>query len=276
MLCHHPPVSSRARAACAAIAAWFLTSLPAHAAPVLNIGPVTVFSGSSSPGNPVGTWTLGDKDWTYVADSGNWSGIEYIQLTENVLPSLRSHQFLVSNLSGYASPLTLSLGYHVHINDADGPGWMFLDVNLGVNTSGATVDVWKDVYGSLADFNAHTGTGTGTLAALHSQNGSLAAAVTFSVGLTDLWIRDTIQLSSPGGQLSSFGNTLRELNVPELNPASCGGAVALLMGSLGLLECSVRRRRPERQNTFGTNRPPRHRFRWSSAATCPVVSRASR
>ena len=183
-------------------------------------------------------------DSTCSPNSGNWSGIEDILLTENILPSLRSHQFLVSNLSGYSSPLTLKLGYQVHVNGADGPGWDFLDVNLGVNTSGSTVDVWKDVYQSLADFNAGTTPGSGTRAALHSHDGSLASPVTFSSGLTDLWIRDTVQLSGLGGQLSSFGNTLREVpaHTPEIDPASCGCVVALLMGSLGLLECRVRRR----------------------------------
>ena len=240
MMCTGLAGRTRGAAACAAM--WFLLSAPAGAGPFLNIGPVTVFSGSSSPGNPVGTWTLGDKDWTYVNDSGNWSGIEDILLTGNILPSLRSHQFLVSNLSGYSSPLTLTLGYQVQVNGADGPGWDFLDVNLGVNTSGSTVDVWKDVFQSLADFNAGTAPGSGTLAALHSHDGSLASPVTFSSGLTDLWIRDTIQLSGLGGQLSSFGNTLREVHTPEIDPASSGCVVALLMGSLGLLECRVRRR----------------------------------
>jgi hypothetical protein len=240
MMCTGLAGRTRGVAACAAI--WLLLSATAGAGPFLNIGPVTVFSGSNSPGNPVGTWTLDDKDWTYLTDSGNWSGVEDILLTENILPSLRSHQFLVDNLSAYSSPLILTLGYQVHINGVDGPGWTFRDVNLGVNTSGATVDVWKDVYGSLAEFDAGTTPGSGTLASLYSHNGSLASPVTFAAGLTDLWIRDTIELSPIGGQVSSIGNTLREVNIPEIDPGSSGGVVALLAGLLGLLERGVRRR----------------------------------
>jgi hypothetical protein len=205
----------------------------------LDIGSVNTFATSSSGGNPTGTWTLEDKDWTYLDSTGTWTGVEDIQLTTNFDPGVFSHQFLVTNLGSYHSPQTLTLGYQVHINGSLGPGWTFYDVRLGVNTSGATVDVWKDIYYSLADYTANTGTGTGTVK-LHSLDGSLAPAEVFPPGLIDLWVRDTVTLSGVGGSLSSFGDTFRQ-SVPEIDPNSFASAFALLIGSLGLLERRTRR-----------------------------------
>jgi hypothetical protein len=58
-------------------------------------------------------------------------------------------------------------------------------------------------------------------------------------GLTDLWVRDTIILSS-GGQVSSVNNTFRS-QVPEIDPNSFGTALATVVGSLSLLERRARR-----------------------------------
>jgi len=64
----------------------------------LNIGSVNTFATGSSVGNPVGTWTLGDKDFTYLSSTGTWTGVEDIQLTTNFNPLIFSSQFLVTNL----------------------------------------------------------------------------------------------------------------------------------------------------------------------------------
>jgi hypothetical protein len=208
----------------------------------LNIGTVTTFQTSSSLGNPTGVWTLEDKDWTYLSDSGNWTGIEDIQLLTNFNPLIYSHQFLIDNLSGYSSPITLQLGYQAHINGSTGPGWSFYDARMGEDTSGATVEAWQDVYGSLTDFNANTTPGSGTLMTHYSLNGSLPPAGLFPTGLLDIWVRNSIVLSNPGGQISSVSDTFRQVNVPEIDPTSFGSALSLLFGAFGILERRTRRR----------------------------------
>jgi hypothetical protein len=72
----------------------------ADAAPIVEvtIGSMNNFQTSSNVETP-GKWTLGDKDFFYLSRSGSWSGVENIQLTANNDPLLKTHQFLVSNLS---------------------------------------------------------------------------------------------------------------------------------------------------------------------------------
>jgi hypothetical protein len=186
-----------------------------------------------------GTWNLGDKDWTYLSRSGNWQGFESIELLENFDPSLQSHQFLVSNMSSYNSPQTLSVGYQVHINGNAGTQY-FYDARMGENTSGATVLVWQDIYGSLIDFTNNTAPGSGTLMTHLSTNGSLPPAGLFPPFLIDIWVRNTVTLSGLGGQISSMGDTFRQ--VPEIDPTSFGSALSLLFGAFGILERRTRRR----------------------------------
>jgi hypothetical protein len=208
---------------------------------LLNIGSVNTFATGSSAGNPAGTWTLGDKDFTYLSSTGTWTGVEDIQLTTNFNLSIHSSQFLVTNLGSYNSPQTLTIGYQVHINGSLGPGWMFQDARMSETVSGARVDVWQDIYGSLAAFNANTAPGSGTLMTHQSTDGSLPPAGVFPSGLIDIWVRNTVTLSDPGGSLSSMGDTFRQQLVPEIDPNSCASVLALVMGSLGLLERRARR-----------------------------------
>lgn len=202
----------------------FGAAAPAVAGPFLDIGTVAEFAAG-------GEFTLGDKDFRYLDDSGNWTGIEDIQLTANADPDVLSHQFLIDHLAGYSSPITLVLGYQVHINGT-GVAQYFRDVFLDAIVSTGTVDVWKDVYASQDDYDANTAPGSGTWA-LYSLNGSTDFEV-FPIGLTDLWVRDTIKLTG-AGQVSSVANTFRQ-SVPEIDPRAIGGGLALVLGALALLE----------------------------------------
>lgn len=202
---------------------------PATAGPYLDIGSVATFAAG-------GEFTLGDKDFRYLDDSGNWTGIEDIQLTANADPDVLSHQFLIDHLAGYSSPITLVLGYQVHINGT-GFAQYFRDVFLDAIVSTGTVDVWKDVYASQDDYDAKTAPGSGTWA-LYSLDGSTDFEV-FPIGLTDLWVRDTIKLTG-AGQVSSVANTFRQ-SVPEIDPQAIGGGLALVLGALALLERRFRR-----------------------------------
>lgn len=203
----------------------FGAAAPAVAGPFLDIGTVAQFAAG-------GEFTLGDKDFMYLDDSGNWTGIEDIQPTANANPAILSHQFLIGDLAGYSAPITLVLGYQVHINGTGVAQW-FRDVFLDSIVSSATVDVWKDVFDSEADYSANTAPGSGTWA-LSSVNGSTDIEA-FPIGLTDLWVRDTIKLSGVGGQISSTANTFRQ-SVPEIDARAIGGGLALVLGALALLE----------------------------------------
>ena len=225
-----------------ALAFALLAGGSAHAG-YLNIGTVNTFATSSNFANPTGTWTLEDKDWTYLSDSGNWTGIERVQLLTNFNPLIYSNQFLIDSMSGYSSAITLQIGYQAHINGSTGPGWTFYDARMGEDTSGATVEVWQDIYGSLSAFNANTTPGSGTLMSHYSLNGSLPPAGLFPTGLLDIWVRNTVVLSDPGGQISSMSDTFRQVDVPEIDPSSFGSALSLLLGACGILERRSRRRR---------------------------------
>jgi hypothetical protein len=111
---------------------------------------------------------------------------------------------------------------------------------MGENTSGATVLVWQDIYGSLTDFTNNTAPGSGTLMTHLSTNGSLPPAGLFPPFLIDIWVRNTVTLSGIGGQISSMGDTFRQ--VPEIDPTSFGSALSLLFGAFGILERRSRRR----------------------------------
>jgi len=223
---------------------------PAVAGPSLTIGNVNTFKTSSSGTNPTGTWTLGDKDYTYLTSSlitgtsgtTGWRGFENIEIKENTNPAFFNHEFLIDNLSDYNTTGTsLFLGYRIHINGSQGPA-TFRDVALSQINSGNTVEVWKDVYGSAADYANNTGAGTGTLAKFYfnSVTAIVPPTVAMPAGLTDLWIRDTFLLS--GGSLSSLNNTIgQKLGVPEIDPQSFASVLAIVTGALGLFERRARR-----------------------------------
>lgn len=222
----------------------------AEAGPELTIGNVNTFKTSSSGTNPAGTWTLGDKDYTYVGSSpistgtgapSTWRGFEQIKILENANPSLFSHQFLIDTLSDYRTGESLFLGYRVKINGNDGPR-TFANVSLSQIFSTQTVEVWKDVFTTEAQYNANPGVNNGTAAKLYfnSSSGTVPLAATLPAGLTELWVRDTFLLSSPGGSISSLNNTFVQTNVPEIDAGSIASALAMVAGALGLLERRVR------------------------------------
>ena len=204
------------------------------------IGNVDTFSkGSDGKGAP---WTLGDKDWSFLDATGDWTGAEKITLTINGTPSLLKHGFVISSLSAYQGPITLELGYLVKINGADGPS-TFASVLLDSSYGNPTTDVWKDVYTSYDDFLNDTHNDPWWV--LHSQNG-VPDFTTFTGGLTELWVRDRIELSTTG-QLYTINNDFAQTAVPEIDPNSFASALAVVMGGLSLLE--RRARRGGRQST---------------------------
>ena len=231
-------------------------------ATTLTIGNVKSFKTGNTPGNLPGTWTLEDKDWTYLSDSGNWNIVsgtgtispEVIVLSTNFSTNFAANSFSVGNLDGYhmpnpSTPLELQIGYQVHINGTQPLGpWTFLSSDMGQNFLTKKLEVWQDIYGSLADYNANTTPGSGTLSTRKSTNGSQDSDQFFSPGLIDLWVRNTIKLSAgptggAEGGISSMSDTFIQTNVPEIDPNSFGSALSLALGALAVLERRARRLR---------------------------------
>ena len=215
----------------------------------LTIGNISTFASGSNLAIPAaGSWILGDKTWTYLDQTGGWDGQEQIKLTTNADPLLLTHEFLIDNLSTLhmtagppSLPLEAQLGYQVHVNGAAGPGYTFYDARMGELVTGATVEVWQDIYGSLTDYLANPLPGSGTLMKHYSLDASNPPAGLFPAGLTDIWVRNSLKLSAPGGGISSINDTFRQA-VPEIDPTSFGSALSLLFGAVGIFERRTRRR----------------------------------
>ena len=189
-----------------------------------------------------GTFTLGDKDWTYLSDNGNWTGIEEITLSENANQSLSQHSLSYSQLQGYSSPLTLVFSYSVKINGANGPQ-TFFDARTNQNYLNSLATTTKEVYDSYNNWLNSTNNLTPLQISVDNVN---PLATILPSGLTELWVRDTIVLSGQGGSLNELSNTFSQ--VPEIDPNSFGSALTLVIGSLALLE---RRSRSLRQAILG-------------------------
>ena len=99
--------------------------------------------------NPV--QTTGDKQFTYLTQSGRWSGAEFLTLSSNI--PLNSHSLSIDGLSAYVGPFTLSVGYELPITN---PSYCFQSISLDVNASGTTTLVTKDILDTFASFTPGT------------------------------------------------------------------------------------------------------------------------
>lgn len=207
--------------AVAALMVAFLIPATPSSGGQLTIGSVRDFMTGSNAGNPAGTWTQGDKSFTYLSGIGSgWNGTEQIQVTDSPGPMI--HTFAIGNLGGYTNT-QLSLRYHLHVDD---PNFRVDAVALDVLHLIDGDSVTKNVYGD-SGFSQ-------LLASLVSVNGS---AVGFaSLGLrSDLYVEDVITLTG-NGLVNGIGNTYQQAAVPEIDMASLAAVCPFLMGCLALLE----------------------------------------
>jgi hypothetical protein len=206
---------------------------------ILQIGNVLTFSSGSTAGNPAGTWTLDDKSFTYLSQSGfvmtGTGGEETIRLVDSLIGNV--HSFSLQNLGDLPNGATYTLGYRV---DVVQPSPYFLStVALDTVHLVDTVTVYKDVFSSFSLFDAAAGNvGGGNLAALSSLNGAPAGPVGLAGSPTQIWVRDTIVLGA-FGELDGVSNTFTQA-VPEIDPGSAAPVLALVLGGLAFGE---RRRR---------------------------------
>ena len=161
------------------------------AAPV-QAGTVPIGTMATWAANPV--QVNGDKTFTYLSDSGNWNGSEYVYLSSNL--ALESHS-LGMLLGDYTGPKTLGVSYKVDITSP----YVFKSVAVDQDHTGDNVDSYKDVFGSEADWAFYTTPGAGTLATLHAVNNVVPGDVPLPQ-LQTIWIRDTITLDATGSVLS--------------------------------------------------------------------------
>lgn len=207
-------------AAAALVAAFLITAAPLSAGQ-LTIGSVNDFMTGSNAGNPAGTWTQGDKSFTYVSSLGSgWNGTEQIQVTDSPGPMI--HTFAIGNLGGYTNA-QLSLRYHLHVDDP----------NFWVNA--VALDVLHLIDGNTITKNVYSDSGfSQLLASLVSVNGS-AVGFTSLGSQTDLYVEDIITLTG-SGLINGIGNTYQQAAVPEIDMASFAAVCPFLMGCLALFE----------------------------------------
>jgi hypothetical protein len=187
----------------------------------------STFIGSISDWAANPAQTTGDKLFTYLTQSGSWSGAELLTLSANI--PLDSHSLSIDGLSAYVGPFTLSVGYELHILSDH----TFKNISLDVNASGTSTMVTKDIFNTFEAFATGTAPGSGTwsLSLINSSSGSTVSLP----AIQTIWVRDTIS-ASDSGSILGISNTV--VQTPE--PSSL--ALAGIGGSLGGV-AYVRRRR---------------------------------
>lgn len=158
--------------------------------------------------NPV--QTSGDKQFTYLTQSGSWSGAELLTISSNI--PLDSHSLIIDGLSAYIGPYTLSVGYELQITSSN----QFESMALDVNASGTNTLITKDIFNTLAAFLSGTtpGSGTWSLSLINSSSGSTVSLPPIQT----IWVRDTLEASASGSILG-ISNTIVQL--PEPNSLVC-------------------------------------------------------
>lgn len=233
---HGRPRGARVTRFLAAVgaAALLCHAVDASAATVLPVGNVYTFSTGSTAGNPAGSWTLGDKTWSYVSslnfNTTSPGGAEDIQ----IIDAGNAHSFDLGSLGGLATSSTSWLGYSLQVVP---PSPYFLST-VALDSTHITNNafVYKDGFSTLALFNAGAGTGPGSgdLFNLQSFNGVPSGDFAIPGGPTQIWVRDWIILDGTGSILSI--NDVFTQAVPEIDLASFAGAFPLLVAGLALLE----------------------------------------
>jgi len=219
-------------------AAVLIGSFGAAEGGILEVGNILTFSTGSTAGNPTGTWTLDDKSFTYLEQSGfvmtGTGGSEEIKIVSN---GGNLHSFTLGSLENLTTSGTYTLGYRVDVVPPS-PYWLS-SVELDSTHIGSGLQVYKDVFSSFSLFQSGT-VGSGNLAALSSFNGQPDGPDPLSTLPTQIWVRDTIVLSGSNVGISSVSNTYTQQMVPEIDPGSAAPVMALVLGGLAFAE---RRRR---------------------------------
>ena len=169
--------------------------------------------------NPI--QTIGDKQYTYLTQSGSWDNLELFTLSANI--PLNSNSLTVNGLSDKIGPFTLRVGYELLVTNTSN---YFESMSLDVNSTGTTTTVTKDIFDTFAAFSTGTAPGSGTwsLSLINSGSGSTVSLPPIQT----VWVRDTIT-ASPTGSLLGVTNTVVQL--PEPSSLALAGIGAGLGGA---------------------------------------------
>ena len=183
------------------------------------IGGNTTISGTHTPGNSPGVQTF-SSDLTYVS-AGLTGPKVFWELAANTISNSPTEydQIVVGGNLAFSSATSFDLAFGSSGSTVD---WS--------NALWATDEQWTiySVSGSLSGFSNLQLTTSDWLDSLGNSFNSLLAGSTFSL----------LQI----GQDVVLKYTAAQAAVPEIDPASCGSALALLIGSFGLIERRARRR----------------------------------
>jgi len=164
---------------------------------------------------------IGDKQYTYLTQSGSWSGDELFTLTSNI--PLNSNSLAVNGLGALVGPFTLSVGYELLITNTSN---FFESMSLDVNATGSTTTITKDIFDTFAAFSTGTvpGSGVWSLTLINSSSGSTVSLP----AIQTIWVRDTITASA-SGSIIGVSNTAVQLPEPSALALAgiavgCGGA----------------------------------------------------
>ena len=207
--------------------------------PVFAISFGSIADWAAAPDNTI---SIDDKNFVWLADSGNWTGVENVNLA--YLPAVNAHGFGIETLESYTGPLTLSVSYRIDITSSN----LFAAVGMDQDFIFPNVTTYKDVYFSEASFNMAGLPGTGTVALSITNFTPSPTPPVALPAVQSIWVRDTIVLDDIG-VVQSISNTFVQA-VPE--PSS----VALAVLGIGLAAALPLRLGASRRARSGTRRSP--------------------
>lgn len=173
---------------------------------------------------PDATISLDDKNFVWLADSGNWTGDEDVNIVS--ILALEAHAFGIDELDTYVGPLTLSVSYRVDITSSN----VFAAVDVDQDFITPNVTTYKDIYLTLEEFGLAGAPGSGTIALSITNFTPSPFPPVLLPPVQSLWVRDTIVLDGTGSLLSisnTFVQAVPEPSSIALAALGVGLAVAL-------------------------------------------------
>ena len=182
--------------------------------------------------NPI--QSIGDKQYTYLTQSGSWTGAELFTMSGNI--PLSSNSLTCNGLDNYIGPFTLSFGYKLLITNTSNS---FESMSLDVDSTGTTTLITKDIFDTEAALLSGTAIPTWSLSLINSSSGSTVSLPPIQT----VWVRDWI-IATPSGSILGVSNTAVQLPEPSSLAlagiaVSCGGvAYWRRRRSAGRFECA--------------------------------------
>ena len=186
---------------CLATSLLWIAAPPVFAIPFGSIEDWTNF--------PNQTISLDDKDFVWLADSGNWNGTERVNLAS--IPSVNAHALGIDTLESYLGPFTLSFSYRIDITSSN----VFAAVGMDQDFLFPNVTTYKDIYLTESSFLADVNNppGSADISLFITNFTPVPVPPVLLPPIQSLWVRDTIVLDGTGS-VQSISNTFVQ-TVPE-------------------------------------------------------------